>query len=43
MVTTFLDLLGVACLATAAFFAWPPLCLAVIGVAALLVSRKASR
>jgi hypothetical protein len=43
MVTTLLDLLGVACIAAFAFFVWPPACLAVIGLAALAVSRKASR
>ena len=43
MLTTFLDLLGVACLTAAAFFIWPPVCLIVVGVAALLISRKASR
>ena len=43
MLTTFLDLLGVACLAAAAFFIWPPACLIVIGMAALFVSWKASR
>ena len=43
MLTSFLDLLGVTCLAAAAFFIWPPACLVVIGVAALAISRKASR
>lgn len=41
--TTFLDLLGIACLAAFAFFVWPPACLIVIGVAALAMSWKASR
>jgi hypothetical protein len=47
VLTTFLDLFGVACLAALAFFVWPPACLGVAGVAALLMSwnlaRKASR
>lgn len=43
MLTTFLDLLGIACLASFAFFVWPPACLIVIGVAALAMSWKASR
>lgn len=42
MLTTALDLLGVACLAVFAWFIWPPLVLLVVGVAALLVSRKAT-
>lgn len=41
--TTFLDLLGVACIAALAFFIWPPAALGVIGVAALLMSWRASR
>ena len=36
--TTYLDLLGVMCLALFAFSVWPPACLLVIGVAALLIS-----
>lgn len=40
--TTALDLLGVACLAVFAFAVWPPACLLVIGVAALLMSWRAS-
>jgi hypothetical protein len=43
MLTTILDLIGIACLAAFAFFVWPPACLGVIGLAALAVSRKASR
>ena len=43
MLTTFLDLLGVACLAAAAFFIWAPACLIVVGVACLAMSWKASR
>lgn len=39
MLTTALDLLGVACLATFAFFVWWPLPLFVVGVAALAASR----
>lgn len=38
--TTALDLLGVACLSLFAFAIWPPLCLAVIGVASLLISWR---
>lgn len=38
-----LDLLGVALLAAFAFFLWPPASLLVLGVAALLISWKASR
>lgn len=41
--TTYLDLLGVMCLALFAFSVWPPACLLVIGVAALLISWLASR
>ena len=41
--TTVLDLLGVACVAAFAFFLWPPACLLVLGVAALLMSWRASR
>lgn len=41
--TTVLDLLGVALLAAFAFFLWPPACLLVLGVAALLMSWRASR
>jgi hypothetical protein len=33
----------VAFLTAAAFFIWPPACLIVLGIAALLISRKASR
>lgn len=35
-----LDLLGVACLALFAFAVWPPACLLVVGVAALLMSWR---
>lgn len=41
-VTTYLDLLGVACVAFFAFAVWPPACLLVVGVAALLISWRAS-
>lgn len=41
--TTYLDLLGVMCLALFAFSVWPPACLLVMGVAALLISWGASR
>jgi len=43
VLTTFLDLLGVACLAALAFFIWPPAAFGVVGVAALAMSWKASR
>ena len=36
--TTYLDLLGVCCLALFAFSVWPPACLLVMGVAALVMS-----
>lgn len=38
MLTTFLDLLGVVCLAVLAFFVWPPAALGVVGAAALASS-----
>ena len=41
--TTALDLLAVASLAIFAWFVWPPAPLLVVGVAALLASRKAAR
>lgn len=43
MLTTALDLLGVAALAAFAWFIWPPIVLLVVGVAALWASREASR
>lgn len=43
VLTTALDLLGVAALAALAWFVWEPLPLGVVGVACLLASRKASR
>lgn len=42
MLTTLLDLLGVALLAAFVWFVWPPLVLAVAGLAALLVSWRTS-
>lgn len=42
MLEIVLDLLGVACLAGLAFFAWPPAALGVIGVAALAASWRLS-
>ena len=42
VLSTILDLLGVACLAVLAWFVWPPLPLAVIGVAALAASWRRS-
>lgn len=41
--TTYLDLFGVCCLALFAFAVWPPACLLIVGVAALLMSWVASR
>ena len=41
--TTYLDLLGVCCLALFAFAIWPPACLLVMGIASLLMSRSATR
>ena len=41
--TTVLDLLGIACLAAFAFLVWPPAGLLVLGLAALIVSWRASR
>lgn len=43
MLTTALDLLGVACIAAASWFVWEPAPLLVVGVASLAASRKASR
>ena len=39
--TTYLDLLGVFCVALFAFSIWPPACLFVMGVAALFMSWAA--
>lgn len=41
--TTFLDLVGVACLSLFAWFVWAPAALLIIGMAALLISRKATK
>lgn len=41
--TDALDLAGVCLLALFAFALWPPACLLVVGVAALMISRGASR
>lgn len=43
MLTTALDLLGVACLAAFAWCIWPPAALLVIGAACIAVSARASR
>ncbi len=40
--STWLELLGVTCLAAFAFAIWPPACLLVVGVAALLIAWKAA-
>ena len=40
MISTYLDVLGVFLLALFAFSVWPPACLLVMGVAALLISWK---
>lgn len=40
-ITTTLDLLAVGCLSAFAWFVWPPAPLLVVGLAALLASRKA--
>lgn len=40
--TDLLDLLGVSCLALFAFAVWPPACLLVVGVAAVLMSWRRS-
>jgi hypothetical protein len=42
VLTTALDLLGVACLTAFAYELWPPLVLLVVGVAALLASWRRS-
>lgn len=41
--TTYLDLLGVCCLALFAFAIWPAASLLVVGTAALLISRSSVR
>lgn len=42
MVTTVLDVVGIVLIAAFAWFCWAPLTLLVVGVGALLASRKAS-
>lgn len=42
MASTYLDLAGVFLIALFAFAVWPPLCLLVMGVAALLISWRRS-
>jgi hypothetical protein len=42
LVTTYLDLLGVCCLALFAFAVWPPACLLPIAAAAFLISWSRS-
>lgn len=41
MLTTLLELAGIAALAAFGWFCWPPLVLLVLGVSALLISRQA--
>lgn len=41
--TDYLDILGVFLLALFAFAVWPPACLLVMGVAALLISWSTTR
>lgn len=43
MVSTLLDLVGVACLAAFAYILFPPAALAVVGLCALLISRQLAR
>lgn len=43
LVTTYLDILGVFLIALFAFSVWPPACLLVVGVAALMMSWRHSR
>ncbi len=43
MMSTVLDLVGVAAVSAFAWFVWPPLVLLVIGSAALLTSRQLAR
>lgn len=40
MLTTLLDLLGVACLSIMAWFVWEPLPLVVVGLGSLVASRR---
>jgi len=41
--TTYLDLMGITCLALFAYSIWPPAVLLAVGVAALLISWAATR
>lgn len=43
MVSTLLDLIGVVCLAAFAYILFPPAALAVLGLAALMISRQLAR
>lgn len=43
MLSSLLDVVGVACLAAFAWFVWPPLSLLVAGAAMLLVSWRLTR
>lgn len=43
MLTTALDLMAVACLTAFAWFVWPPLSLAVLGMFCLAISWRDSR
>jgi hypothetical protein len=43
MLTTALEILGIAAISGFAWFVWPPLVLLVIGVALILSSRAANR
>lgn len=43
MLTTLLDLLGVALIACFAWFVWEPAPLLVVGAASLIASRQAAR
>lgn len=43
MLSTALDLLGVAALVVFAWFVWAPLSLLIVGVAALVISWRMSR
>lgn len=43
VVTTVLDLIGIVCLATFAWFVWPPAVLLPVAVGAFVVSWSANR
>lgn len=43
MISTLLDLVGVACLAAFAYILFPPAALAVVGLCAILISRTMTR